>query len=228
MLPVTIRVDQKWVDELIKKLDKYEMFKDRSQKVWEWVQTTGEREKSPIKKPKKVAEAVDDKVVKVKPKKEKSPIKKPKKVAEAKAKKVTFAVEEKVKPKKVTVSRTTTQCLKVESLRKETKDKTMTLEKWISDPKNVYVGRKGRIFIGSGEEKKIFHYKSSKFANPYKVGKKEGEYTIEKAIKLYKTHLSDSGLVEVAKKELKGKNLGCFCDQKGPCHAKVLAEIANE
>lgn len=122
----------------------------------------------------------------------------------------------------------TTQCLKVASLRKESGDESITLEDWMKDPKNVYVGRHGRIFIGSGEEKRIFHYEGSKFANPYKVGKKEGEYTLEKSLKLCAKYLKDNDLVDAAKEELKGKNLGCFCDQKGPCHAKILAEIANE
>ena len=127
-----------------------------------------------------------------------------------------------------TVKKTTTQCVKVGNLRKETKDKTITLKTWMDDPDNVYVGRRGRIFIGTGEDKEIFHYKGSKYANPYKVGTKEGEYTLEKSIKLYKKHLEEDGLQEKAKKELKGKNLGCFCDQKGLCHAKVLAEVVNE
>ncbi len=129
--------------------------------------------------------------------------------------------------KKVVSKKTTTQCLKVASLRKETKDESITLKKWMEEPNNVYVGRHGRIFIGTGDEKKIFHYEGSEFANPYKVGKKEGEYTLKEAIDLYKVHLEDASLVEKARKELKGKNLGCFCDQKGPCHAKVLADIAN-
>lgn len=124
--------------------------------------------------------------------------------------------------------KTTTQCLKVASLRKETKDPTITLKKWMENPQNVYVGRQGRIFIGTGDEKEIFHYKGSKFANPYKVGTKEGEYTLEESIKLYRNHLETKGLIEKAKMELQGKNLGCFCDQKGPCHAKVLVEVIKE
>lgn len=28
--------------------------------------------------------------------------------------------------------------------------------------------------------------------------------------------------------ELAGKKLGCWCDQTGPCHAKVLARMADE
>jgi hypothetical protein len=48
---------------------------------------------------------------------------------------------------------------------------------------------------------------------------------------LYKQHLIEKNLIEKVKSELVGKNLGCFCNQKGgkdTCHAKVLADIANE
>jgi len=27
--------------------------------------------------------------------------------------------------------------------------------------------------------------------------------------------------------QLRGKNLACWCDDKGPCHADVLLELAN-
>jgi Domain of unknown function (DUF4326) len=120
--------------------------------------------------------------------------------------------------------KTTTQCLKVANLRKDYKDEDITLEKWMEDPNNVYVGRFGRIFIGKGDDKKIFHYKGSKFSNPYKVGKKEGEYSLEESLRLYRKHLRKSGLIKEIE-ELKGKTLGCFCDQKGPCHAKILANL---
>ncbi len=33
---------------------------------------------------------------------------------------------------------------------------------------------------------------------------------------------------EAAKKELKGKNLACFCPLDKPCHADVLLKIANQ
>lgn len=146
-----------------------------------------------------------------------------------KAKTVTKKVSP--KPVKKMKKKTTTQCLKVASLRKELKDPDVTLETWMANPNNVYVGRVGRIFIGTGDDKYIFHYKGSKFANPYKVGKKEGEYTLAESIELYKQYLIDNNLVNKAKKELQGKNLGCFCSQSGgrdTCHAKVLSEIANE
>ena len=117
---------------------------------------------------------------------------------------------------------TTTQCLKVASLRKETGDPNINLKTWMSNPQNVYVGRRGRIFIGSGDDKEIFHYPASKFANPYLLS----EYTLEESLMLYKDYLKSSGLIDQLE-ELRGKNLGCFCDQCGKCHAKILAKYLS-
>jgi len=82
MLPVTVTVDQKWVNELIKRLDKYEMFKDRSQKVWEYVQSTAQPEQNP-----EGNEQVVKKIVKKKSAETKSLVKTKKDDKPAKAKK---------------------------------------------------------------------------------------------------------------------------------------------
>lgn len=118
---------------------------------------------------------------------------------------------------------TTTQCLKVASLRRETDDPDINLKKWLKDPNNVYVGRYIRIFIGSGESKKAFHVKGSKFGNPFKTK----DYSLKASLKLYEKHLRTSGLINEIE-ELRGKNLGCFCDQSGDCHAKVLTKYLND
>lgn len=39
--------------------------------------------------------------------------------------------------------------------------------------------------------------------------------------------LSDPELIELIKKELKGKILGCWC-KPGTCHGDILAKVANE
>lgn len=85
---------------------------------------------------------------------------------------------------------------------------------------NLYVGRNGRIFIGKKEEKEIYHYKGSKWANPFKLK----EYTLEESLQKYREYLVETGLINDLK-ELEGKVLGCFCDQKNDCHAKVLLEL---
>lgn len=53
--------------------------------------------------------------------------------------------------------------------------------------------------------------------------------TIEQSIEWYKIYLDKyPELVEKIKRELKGKNLACFCPLDKPCHADVLLKIANQ
>lgn len=114
-------------------------------------------------------------------------------------------------------------CIKVNKLRLQGfKD----LRDWMNNSQNLYVGRHGRIFITNPttKEKEIFHYPQSKWANPYKVGK---DYTLEESIAKYHKHLKNSGLLDDIN-ELKGKRLGCFCDQSNVCHAQILADLANK
>lgn len=52
--------------------------------------------------------------------------------------------------------------------------------------------------------------------------------TIEDAIECYRIFLSDTpDLQEKVKRELKGKNLACWCKLSEKCHADVLLEVAN-
>ena len=98
------------------------------------------------------------------------------------------------------------------------------LKEWMDDPNNIYVARNGVVFVDKVRYPRI----SSPFANPYKVGKdgdretvitKYEDYIIEKIEKNPK--LKDQI------KEMKGKNLGCWCHPL-PCHADVLLRIINE
>ena len=112
-----------------------------------------------------------------------------------------------------------TECIAVAELRK-IYGKEIDLEKWMEMEKNLYTGRKGRIFIN----KEIFHYLGSKWANPYKVP----EYKLEDSLRLYEEYVrSRPDLIE-SLKELEGKTLGCFCKQTEPCHAKVLVKLFKE
>ena len=101
---------------------------------------------------------------------------------------------------------------------------------WKMPPNTVYVGR------------------PTKWGNPYKVGEpfnmsiaggghdgKTHTYLFDQdnAVLFYKINLSFK-IMDAAKKELKGKNLACWCplvDKNGdkvPCHADVLLELANK
>ena len=59
------------------------------------------------------------------------------------------------------------QCVKVKYMRKDKKGDN--LEEWCSDPKNELCTRRGRVFIGSGDSKRVYHYTQSEWCNPYKV-----------------------------------------------------------
>lgn len=65
-----------------------------------------------------------------------------------------------------------------------------------------------------------------KWGNPYKIGV---DGTREEVIDLFRHH---HGMFEQfshsqIKKELRGKNLACWCPLDKACHASILLEIAN-
>jgi len=65
----------------------------------------------------------------------------------------------------------------------------------------------------------------SRWGNPYRV-----EDQGLAAIEYYRRDLLADALrvtVEDARRELRGKNLACWCPLDRPCHADVLLEIAN-
>lgn len=54
--------------------------------------------------------------------------------------------------------------------------------------------------------------------------------TNEQAVEWFRKYITEhfKELGERAKRELRGKNLACFCPLDRPCHADVLLEIANQ
>lgn len=94
------------------------------------------------------------------------------------------------------------------------------LEHWLNNPQNLYIGRRGRIFIGSGIHKRVFYYPESKWANPYKLR----EHPREDCIILYTQYLYKSGLINQID-ELLNKNIGCFCDYNERCHTEILINL---
>lgn len=82
-----------------------------------------------------------------------------------------------------------------------------------TDKYDVYVGR------------------PSKWGNPYSHIYGTAKYQVdsrEEAVEKFKEFIySNQELMQLAKKELKNKRLGCVCYPQTPCHAEVLAEIAN-
>jgi hypothetical protein len=108
-------------------------------------------------------------------------------------------------------------CVKVKSIRPRYQD----LKKWMEDPHNVYIGRRGIVFI----DKVRFPKEDSMWANPFKVGK---DGTREEVINKYRNYINSqrkSGqITDQQLLELKGKTLGCWC-KPDPCHGDVLVEM---
>jgi hypothetical protein len=94
----------------------------------------------------------------------------------------------------------------------------------MKDKKNVYIGRKGVVFI----DKKRFPENSSNFANPYKIGQ---DGTREEVLVKYKNYIlnklenNEQLMKELA--SLKGKNLGCWCCPD-KCHGNILLELIDK
>ena len=106
--------------------------------------------------------------------------------------------------------------------------KYQNLKVWMEDPNNVYIGRRGIVFIDGVR----YPPKDSIFANPFKVGKNGDR---EEVIAKYREYIIDkieSGEIPLEEVEnLEGKTLGCWCHdikEKGPpCHGDVLVEILS-
>jgi len=70
----------------------------------------------------------------------------------------------------------------------------------------------------------VYIGRPSKWGNPFVIGK-DGDR--EDVIRKYREWLlSRPELIEQARKELRGRDLVCFCAPK-PCHGDVLIEVAN-
>ncbi len=64
------------------------------------------------------------------------------------------------------------------------------------------------------------------YRNPYRIG---ADGNRDQVLKKYREYLAaNPSLVEDAKKELRGKNLACWCKPSEDCHADILLEIANK
>lgn len=94
------------------------------------------------------------------------------------------------------------------------------LEEWMANPNNVYIGRRGIVFI----DKCRFPKEDSIWANPFKLGK---DGTRDEIIEKYRKYILDkikNDKLDIS--VLKGKNLGCWCKPEG-CHGDVLIHLIN-
>lgn len=94
------------------------------------------------------------------------------------------------------------------------------LEEWISNPNNIYIGRKGIVFIGNQR----FPKEDSPWANPFKVGR---DGTREHVLEKYRNYLEKSPELLSKLHELRGKKLGCWCKPE-KCHGDILLELLHK
>lgn len=74
-------------------------------------------------------------------------------------------------------------------------------------------------------ENTVYVGRPSRWGNPYRVRE---EWTPDKCVNAYRKHCEvDSDIIVMIKRDLKGKDLACWCKEGEPCHADVLLEIAN-
>ncbi len=98
------------------------------------------------------------------------------------------------------------------------------LKEWCEDPDNIYIGRRGIVFV----DKMRYPLNDSIWCNPYKIDK---DGTRDEVINKYEVYIrnrliNNPELKEELKK-LKNKNLGCWCYPE-KCHGNVLMKIINE
>jgi hypothetical protein len=100
------------------------------------------------------------------------------------------------------------------------------LKEWMNDPNNVYIGRKGVVFIDGVRFPKY----DSIWANPFKI---DNGCTRIQAINKYRTYITNKLNNDEISIEtlltLKDKKLGCWCKDNDyiPCHGDVLVELIN-
>ena len=67
----------------------------------------------------------------------------------------------------------------------------------------------------------------SRWGNPFRVGYEATDAS--EAVALFRDHLRrHRALVELARRELRGFDLGCTCPLDHPCHADVWLEVVNQ
>jgi hypothetical protein len=130
-----------------------------------------------------------------------------------------------------TILPTTVVNVKVQHIRPQYKN----LLEWMSDPQNVYIGRRRIVFI----DHQRFPPQDSMWHNPFKIGK---DGTREQVLEKYDTLIRSKSKNPQWLKELfqlEGKNLGCWCVAESViyptdarpdvcCHGQLLVKLLQE
>lgn len=111
--------------------------------------------------------------------------------------------------------------VRVKNIRKDGYD---NLKEWMQDENNVYIGRKGIVFIDG----KRFPPESSEFRNPYKIDQNNDRNSV---LQKYKKYIIErlNNEPDLLKKlvDMKNKNLGCWCAPDA-CHGDILLSLIEK
>jgi hypothetical protein len=98
------------------------------------------------------------------------------------------------------------------------------LSEWIANKdENVYIGRKGIVFINGSRYPKY----DSVWSNPYKI---TSDQSREKVLELYSTYIEEKIKKDNLMQELlnlQGKKLGCWCKPEC-CHGDILVDLIKK
>lgn len=98
-----------------------------------------------------------------------------------------------------------------------------SLSNWMNNDNNVYIGRKGVVFIN----KERFPKEDSIWHNPFKIDTKDSRNDVIRKYEIYiKKKLDEEPDLVNKLLKLKGKNLGCWCYPL-ECHGNVLIKMIN-
>lgn len=123
--------------------------------------------------------------------------------------------------------------IKVKNIRPEYEN----LEEWCKDKNNIYIGRKAIVFISKENIKYRYPKNDSILHNPCKIGKYYNGIKVETrdiACDMFYKYMNEkldneteTGIYHTAIKNLKDKNIGCFCFPER-CHGDELVKIYKE
>ena len=101
------------------------------------------------------------------------------------------------------------------------------LKQWCEDRNNLYIGRRGIVFIkDESGTKKRFPSIDSPWANPFKLNKDSSN--LDEVLVKYEEYIKNQiSTGKVNLKELEGKNLGCWC-KPSSCHGDILLKLLDE
>lgn len=105
------------------------------------------------------------------------------------------------------------------------------LEEWMRDKKNIYIARRGVVFI----DKERYPKTDSVWSNPFKLNKdgSNREHVLNEYEKYIRDKLKDKNMVKELLK-LKNKTLGCWCREPNIsiseiyCHGDILVKLIKE